>query len=447
MKLSRIQISNFMGIEEIDISAGDVTVIEGGNGQGKTSILRAIQNVMEGGRDATLIRNGAQEAQVILLFDDGTEVNKRIRNDADPLLSIKNGDGKKMRKNELDRLIDLLSFNPVEILKMSAKEQAAAILQSLPLQLDVAALSEATGGRDWSKMDASNAVNALDVAYKTIYEERVPVNVDIDRCTRTIQQLQQTLPPEDESTEDPRPALVSQREELRVQVRTLEQTAQNAKAQKLAKITEEFAQRTASLDERITELKAELAKLESERRAVAIEKANTVEKLDQAVAANLASRSAELKAALAGLNAQIESADRQDEQMQRYKLTRAQIASARDQQVEQEGVAKTLTGYLKAIERMKAELLGKLPIKGLTVENGAILLGGVPFDKVNDAGKIKFLLQVAKLRAGELPLVLLDGLEKLDASTWPLFEESAKKSGLQMVVTRVTEGAMKVRLA
>jgi len=56
-------------------------------------------------------------------------------------------------------------------------------------------------------------------------------------------------------------------------------------------------------------------------------------------------------------------------------------------------------------------------------------------------------LNVARLRAGELPLCLVDGLECLDAETFRAFEEMAPSSGLQLILNRVTTGPLSVKTA
>ena len=71
MRITRISIRNFMAFEEMEFNAGALTVAVGVNGSGKTSILEAIKSGLNGGaHDASLLRNGADKAEIVLEFYD-----------------------------------------------------------------------------------------------------------------------------------------------------------------------------------------------------------------------------------------------------------------------------------------------------------------------------------------------------------------------------------------
>ncbi|HSW40817.1 MAG TPA: hypothetical protein VLL97_15145, partial [Acidobacteriota bacterium] len=106
-----------------------------------------------------------------------------------------------------------------------------------------------------------------------------------------------------------------------------------------------------------------------------------------------------------------------------------------------------LTHTLGQLEILKANLLETLPIQGLEIKDGDIHVGGIPFDRVNTAERVRLAIEVAKLRAGTLPLVCVDGLECLDPETFEAFKAEAMQSGLQFVVSRVTHGPLSIETA
>jgi hypothetical protein len=107
--------------------------------------------------------------------------------------------------------------------------------------------------------------------------------------------------------------------------------------------------------------------------------------------------------------------------------------------------ANILTKGLQELETLKAGLLDKLPIKNLEIKDGAIYLNDIPFKRVNTAEQIKCAIEVAKLKSGELKVICVDGIERLDAETFEVFKAEAEKSDVQLIVTRVSESELTVK--
>ncbi|HEU4589872.1 MAG TPA: hypothetical protein VFS13_03100, partial [Steroidobacteraceae bacterium] len=103
------------------------------------------------------------------------------------------------------------------------------------------------------------------------------------------------------------------------------------------------------------------------------------------------------------------------------------------------------TEALEALDAYKAELLASLPIPGLEVIEGKLFRHGIPFDRLNTQQQVEIAVEIAKLRAGELGLICVDGLELLDPEHYEAFRESAKESGLQLIVSRVSDGPLAVQ--
>jgi len=78
MKIAKIIIKNYRGIEDLTINAEDINVFLGTNGVGKTSTLQAIRYVLTGQGDVDDIRMDADEMSVEIIFEDTTSI-RRIR--------------------------------------------------------------------------------------------------------------------------------------------------------------------------------------------------------------------------------------------------------------------------------------------------------------------------------------------------------------------------------
>src|SRR5688572_20078808 len=78
LKVAKVHISNIRGIKEMEFEPGSCTESSGKNGQGKTSILEAINAALSGGHDATLLRKGEEKGEIVIVLDDNTTITKRI---------------------------------------------------------------------------------------------------------------------------------------------------------------------------------------------------------------------------------------------------------------------------------------------------------------------------------------------------------------------------------
>jgi hypothetical protein len=128
------------------------------------------------------------------------------------------------------------------------------------------------------------------------------------------------------------------------------------------------------------------------------------------------------------------------EQQGSINKTKEIIAATKKEADQLEATSAKYTHVIGQLEQLKAQLLGKLPIDGLSVVDGDILIGGIPFDRINTARKVQMAIEVAKLRCGNLPLIAVDGIEALDSETFRIFAQEAEKSGCQFIVARVTDG-------
>jgi len=143
-----------------------------------------------------------------------------------------------------------------------------------------------------------------------------------------------------------------------------------------------------------------------------------------------------------------------NEQLQVIKANAANIAKAQQLQVTVSAMADSLallkdselvsTLALAGIDEYKAELLASLPIAGLVVRDGDVFFNDVQFDRVNTAGQVRIAVEIAKLRAGELGIICVDRIECLDKNSFDEFRRLSMESGLQMVVTRVSNGALAI---
>lgn len=428
VRLNRISIKNFLGIEHLETEVGSaLTVIEGGNGAGKTSVLEAFRAALGGGHDATLLRNGTTKGEVVLIFDDATA--EKIITPEKSALTVKLANGGKISQPQtyFDRLSDVLALNPVTFLTAAPKDRTKYLLETVPINLSGEEISSATGRT--VKPNSQNGFEVLASLQKQIASEKTATSRAIKEKEISIRQFEAALPPDVPEGESV--------QELRAQQAALESDM----VAKRDSVNAESLSRAVSVKADLQLRLDELNRLIAEARSDAAAQLSAIEREASSRIQAIKDESAATRTELAA------------------RLSRAEELAA--QQKRAEGVRQTIEGLtqsvtnlrtelathesaLAGLEDLRKQLLHRLPIPGLEIRDGEIYFKEIPFDRLNQAQRVKIALKLASLRVGALGLVCVDGFECLDVDTWKAFCDVAPKTGLQLIVTRVTEGPLKI---
>jgi len=135
MKLSRIEISNFIGISEFKVNLGKINTITGRVGVGKSSIIEAIQKGFSNKNDRSeVIRHGEESATIFIKTDDGLEIDRRLRSNKSDYLKVKKtGVAVPSTEKYLKQFFSGELFKPLEFCAKSPTEQAKIILGMLEI--------------------------------------------------------------------------------------------------------------------------------------------------------------------------------------------------------------------------------------------------------------------------------------------------------------------------
>lgn len=415
MNVNRINISNILNVEELEIRPGKVTQITGKNGSGKTSTLEAIKAALKGGHDATLLRDGSTQGEVCIHFDNGDELRKVVTSDKSELKVRQ--DGKLVRNGAtiLDELRDIVSVNPVEFLNADSKRRLEIILESLNLTLEDEELTKAAGYE--CRVLNGDVLGSIGAVRKAIYDSRTGLKRAEKEKRNTVNQLSETIPA-DVQTGESTTALMALQGEM---------DGINAGLQQRLDALEIHRQEQVnSIDQQIRALEAQKAEFNeqcSSQRLSEIQAANDL---------------------LAPLKQRMAVVAEQEQQRGRYEQQKQVIA-----QMDAE-CTKLLEEILQAdeaIERLdtlRNDLLKNLPFQGLVIQEGQVYLNGIVFDRVCTSDQVKFCMQLAVHRAQSraVKIICVDGLELIDGDRYLKFVEVAKQLsetlGVQFFVTRVT---------
>lgn len=385
MKIVRLTAENVKRLKAVEITPdGNVQVITGRNAQGKTSVLDAIWLALGGGaasRETTRpIRDGEDKASVTLDLGDLT-VTRTWAGDR-TALTVKNADGTKYGSPQgvLDALVGRLSFDPLEFTRLSAREQVAALLDLVELDVDLDAL-------------------AADRA--AAYEERAEVGRQGKAIGAVV--VDKSLPAEETSAT-----------EIIAKIRAA-QEAHRADAEARGSL--------AIAETKVSELRAELANWEAtvaSRQAVVDESPDELPDVGH-WEARLATVE-ETNAAVRANNVAIDRAARKAELRVQYDM---------------------LTARIEQIDREKSSALAKatFPVQGLGFDDGGVTFQGVPFSQASAAEQIRVSLAMAMSLNPKLRVIrILDG-SLLDADNLALIGEMAAAQDYQVWIERVGDAS------
>lgn len=464
MKVSRISLQNTGIIRSLEIPCSGASVIEisGANASGKTTIINAINALIEGGAHPELIGPAADEYSVEVHLDAGVRFLRRewFDNAKDEhRYEVKgwytDGSVVKNAPTYLKKLISGLSLNPTGLVDAPAKDRVKFFQSAIGARLSFTAqeIAEATGDHP------ANLPRTMDVerfnAYRDgRYERRREVNVALKNQEATRKEWAKALPDDDPlRASNAESAVEAYQSTAAADVHLLVANLQGAR-EALAEAQNEWRTSLHALKDELSETEhKEIVEIqrEAERKieAVRIAKQKDREALqatyDEAVADGRKPFDAEIER-LAG---ELAAAQQRLADEQRQQGIRDSIIKLDREIREKQDEANRLDDAVKALDALKREKLDALPIPGVEVRDGEIFYDGLSFERqLNTATKYLLSFQVAALTLGDLPFMIFDGAEALDAENKAAFIEGMKDAGFQVVMaTVVDDGPLTVQVA
>ena len=467
MKVSSITIRNVLGLKEFNCDPGQITLIKGHNAAGKSSILKALQNVFNGGSLAELRSLDATEddkTEVSLVLDSD-DYGRVLVNKNEKRLQVKKqvGDSAafetvKAPQRFIEALFDIKMNNPIEFVKADDKKRVELLLESLDLDYDPAAL--------WEQIDLNPAdfdpvpkglhpLKEIAEHRHHIFKTRTAVNSDEKRARMAMDKARRAVPAEIPIVEDveaKQARLTELKEELareRAEIQAKLEKCQ-AGADSLVSSKEEWIR--GELEKYRRELEADLEKKFAEKRDWADTtikdvvdgakkmKAAAREKFENDCA-DIVERFSEVE----DLASEIAKLREQAEDSTRIRIIHEQANEYEQEADDLKNRSVKLTNALTKLDAFKATLSENLPIKGLDITDNKIKLNGIPWGQLNTAEQLRIAVKVATLRFdGPFRPVWVDGAEALDAEMFEQLKAELIDAGAQAFFAKVTDGDLEV---
>jgi hypothetical protein len=387
VKIVRLEAENLKRLRAVEIEPdGNVVVISGRNGQGKTSVLDAIWFALGGGpamRDtARPIRDGAEHASVAL--DLGDIRVTRTWSGEKTSLKVESADGARYNSPQqmLDGLVGRLSFDPLAFAQQDEKSQLATLLSLVELPFDP---------------------KLLDGQRRALYEDRTIIGREVKTLEghlAGISEVDAEVPDEPVNAAD----LMSQAQQ----------------AQRLVNERADAERRRTNAQARVAELRTLFAEAKAELDAAG----DAIDVLPAPVdVEEITSRLAQIDA----INQQV-----------RAKQERAKVESTLDVKRDEYDAH---TEKLQLLDQEKADAVAsaKMPIDELGFTDDGVTYRGVPFKQASAAEQLRVSVAMALALNPTLRVIRITDGSLLDSDNLALIEEMARDRDAQVWIERVDE--------
>lgn len=466
MKATLLKFKNILGLQSLELNGSSVE-ITGTNGTGKSSVLDAIRVLLanSANRDV-VIRQGENEAELLLETDTGLHVLRRKRNNmADYKQVRENGHDVPSPESFLREIFTPLQLDPVAFTQMPRAEQNKILLSLIDFEWDLNWMQEKFGeiprgvNYDQHILQVLADIQAESGSY---FQRRQEINRDIRTKKSVAESIAKDIPPEYQAERWEQYDLGEQYKRL-TDAQQHNSKIQRAKAfrdsyqnkmrglEAIRDIAIQGERQTISSDREgllklIERLKGEIATAESK-----------LSSLDTRLEDKIKLAQAEFETAVAKLKADTQLADewadkapiqtdglqeevKQAESMKRHLNEYYRMRKVVQEIDDLETVSKDLTSKIETARTLPGEILrtAKIPVNGMTVENGVPLINGLPVTNLSEGEQLDLCVDVTISKPGMLQIILIDGAEKLSDANRARLYEKCKAKGLQFVATRTT---------
>lgn len=398
VKITALEAENVKRIKAVALtpSPAGLTIVGGNNNQGKTSVLDALAWALGGDRfrpDAAQRDGAVAPAHLKVQLSNGVVVERKGKNAS---LTVTDPTGRRSGQQLLNAFVEPLALDLPRFMDASDKEKADILLRIIGIGAEL---------------------HTRDMEIKALYDKRTFTG----QLAQQKKHFAEELISYPEAPDEP----VSASDLIRQQQDILARNGENQrKRSQLAQLTD--------LLERQKKVVADLEfQLSTEKQRLTTMQADV--KIAQTAAADLQDES----------TAELEASIRDIEDTNRKVRANLEKARAEDEAVQYDSEYKRLTEQIaqKRADRMALLNGADLPLRGLSVEDGALTYKGKHWRDMSGSDQLRVAAAIVRRLNPDCGFVLLDKLEQMDMTTLQEFSAWLEAEGLQAIATRVSTGS------
>lgn len=388
MKVISLTTTNYKRAKHVEIKPdpdGNLVIVAGKNGQGKSSVLDSIAAALGGANSKTTpkpIRDGEDRAEIVLETEDLTVT--RVFTQSGSRLTLTSRDGAKYPKAQakLDELVGKLSMDPLAFTLLDDKKQLAQLLDLVDLPFDP---------------------EALEAERKQVFDDRTAVNrraKEFEAALAQFGELPEGLPA--------------------VEVSVSELLGEYREAESLAREQQNDLEALAEFNESMDIINEQIAKLTEQRKIIEASRNSAQIRIEAHTDVP----------DLESIQAQIDGAE-ETNKLVRKKKERGSLQFQYEATKEQ---AAKLTAKLDQIAKTKADGLAaaKFPVDGLGFTEEGVTYQGQPFKQASSAEQIRVSMAMAIALNPTLRVIRIADGSLLDSDSLTLIEQTAHEHDYQI---------------
>lgn len=390
VKITQLEAENVKRIKAVQMTPAEsgLTVIGGRNNQGKTSALDAIAWVLGG--DQYRPTNASRDGSVIpprlkVELSNGLVVERTGKNSD---LKVTDSSGRRAGQQLLNTFVEQLALDLPKFMESTSKKKATTLLRIIGVE---------------------DQVEALDRQEKDLYNQRHAIGQIADQKMKYAKELPcyPDAPAEPVSAMD----LIQRQQDI---------LARNGENQRKRERARQLEAERQELSRKLEELTAQYEQI--------CEDCETAQK--------------------SALDLLDESTDELETSLREIEAINAKVRTNQDKsRAEAEAKAyqdqyDTLSAQIDDVRKSREALLhgAKLPLEGLSVQDGELTYHGKAWDCMSGSDQLKVAAAIVRALKPQCGFILLDKLEQMDLETLRDFGSWMESEGLQGIATRVSTG-------